>query len=97
IYVYNYQINIYTYFVNVKIIVYSMTIYDLKKGQSAVILNMNTDGKANARLCSLGISGGSKITILGYSLFKSSVLIGCGSVRIAVRKSIADKIEVEKC
>ncbi|MCD7728533.1 MAG: FeoA domain-containing protein [Clostridia bacterium] len=72
-----------------------MNIFELKKGQSAKVVSINTENKACARLSALGIVRGSKVTVLGFSLFKSSVLIGCGSVRLAVRKSIAQEIEVE--
>ncbi|MCD8040102.1 MAG: FeoA domain-containing protein [Clostridia bacterium] len=72
-----------------------MTVYDLQKGQSATVIKIEADGKACARLAACGFTAGSKITVLGYSLFKSSVLLGCRSVRLAVRKSIADKIFVD--
>jgi Fe2+ transport system protein FeoA len=50
-----------------------------------------------ARLVSLGINVGSKITVVSYSLFNTSVLILSGFIRVAMRKSIAQKIEVERC
>ena len=71
-----------------------MTVLQLKKGQTATITCVNAPEKARARLSSLGFVSGQKVTLLGYSLFKSSVLLGCGAVRIAVRKEIALNIEV---
>lgn len=74
-----------------------MSVFDLSVGDSAYIKNSNLTGSAAARLVSLGIVAGKKITVLSVSLFKSSVLIGCGAVRLGIRKSIAKCIEVEKC
>lgn len=74
-----------------------MSVFDLKLGDQAKILKCAVNGSAETRLSSLGISVGSKITVLAYSLFKSSILIGCGAVRLGIRKSLAKSIEVEKC
>ena len=74
-----------------------MNVFDLKKGESAQIVSSAVTGSAAARLSSLGITTGKRVTALAFSLFKSSVLIGCGAVRVGVRKSIAKKIEVVKC
>lgn len=72
-------------------------IYLLKTGDCGKITRIDVTGNAAARLGSLGIAVGKKITVLSFSLFKSSVLIGCGAVRLGLRKSLAVKIEVEKC
>ncbi|MDE7439228.1 MAG: ferrous iron transport protein A [Clostridia bacterium] len=74
-----------------------MSVFDLSVGECAYIKNCNLTGSASARLNSLGIVAGKKITVLAFSLFKSSVLIGCGVVRLGLRKSLAKCIEVEKC
>ncbi len=74
-----------------------MSVFDLSVGDSAYIKNCNLTGSASSRLNSLGIVAGKKITVLSVSLFKSSVLIGCGAVRLGLRKAIAKLIEVEKC
>ena len=71
-----------------------MSVYDLKAGESAEIININIAGGASARLKSLGIIAGKRVTVLAFSLFKSSVLIGCGAVRLGIRKSLAQLIEV---
>lgn len=72
-----------------------MSVYDLKTGQSGKISAIRVEGSAAARLSSLGITVGRRVTALAFSLFKSSVLIGCGSVRLGLRKSLAGLIEVE--
>ncbi len=74
-----------------------MGVFILKKGQSANITMVAVDGAAGQRLRSLGVVKGAKITVIGYSLFNSSVLILCGYNRIALRKSVAERIGVEAC
>lgn len=74
-----------------------MSVFDLSVGDSAYIKNCNLAGSASARLNALGVVVGKKITVLSFSLFKSSVLIGCGAVRLGLRKAVAKSIEVEKC
>ena len=74
-----------------------MSVYDLKVGDTATVTKINFSGGAAARLSSLGITCGKRIEVLSFSLFKSSVLIGCGAVRLGVRKSLATQIEVEQC
>ena len=74
-----------------------MSVFDLNKGASAIITGCNFSGNAAARLKSLGITVGKKITVLSFSLFRGSVLIRCGAVRVGLRATIAKNIEVEKC
>lgn len=74
-----------------------MGVFSLKKGQSGVIKLVAVDGTAGQRLKSLGVVKGAVVTVIGYCLFNSSVLILCGYNRIALRKSVAEKIEVELC
>ena len=74
-----------------------MSVFDLKRGESGVIKSCNLSGSTLSRLNSLGILIGKRVTVLSFSLFKGSVLISCGTVRVGLRKSIAQIIEVEKC
>ena len=74
-----------------------MSVFDLSVGDSGYIKSCALKGSASARLSSLGITVGKKITVLSFSLFRGSVLIGCGAVRLGLRASIAKNIEVEKC
>ena len=76
-----------TYFKN-------MTAFNLGAGKSAKIINVTAVGSAAERLAALGFTRGRVITVLGYSILSSSVLLSCGAVRLAVRRSLADKIEV---
>ena len=74
-----------------------MSVFYLSVGESGYIKSCNLTGSAATRLNSLGIAVGKKITVLSFSLFRGSVLIGCGAVRVGIRASLAKNIEVEKC
>ncbi|MDE6441682.1 MAG: ferrous iron transport protein A [Clostridia bacterium] len=74
-----------------------MSVYDLKSGERAQITAVNVSGGALTRLNSLGICTGKQVTALCFSLFKSSILISCGGVRLGLRKAIAKNIEVALC
>lgn len=73
-----------------------MTVLNLKKGEKAKVLRVNAAGSEGARLNALGIKPGAYVQVLSYSLFKSSVLVGCGAVRATMRASLAGRIEVER-
>lgn len=72
-----------------------MNVFNLKQGEVARITRINLSGGAFERLAALGFKVGEKVEVLSFSLFKSSVLLSCNAVRLGVRKSIAQKIEVE--
>lgn len=74
-----------------------MSVFDLKQGETANITAVNVTGGALTRLNSLGISAGKQVTVISFSLFKSSVLLVCGGVRLGVRKAMAKSIEVSPC
>ncbi|MDE6001445.1 MAG: ferrous iron transport protein A [Clostridia bacterium] len=73
------------------------SVFDLKCGECAKIKRITVEGSAKTRLDSLGVTVGKRVTVLSFSLFKSGVLIGCGAVRLGVRKALARQIEVELC
>lgn len=74
-----------------------MSVFDLSAGDKAKIIKISAEGSVAARLLSLGIAVGKEIEVLSFSLFKSSVLIGCGAVRLGLRKNLALLLGVEKC
>jgi Fe2+ transport system protein FeoA len=76
------------------LIVYTMGIFDLKEGSSGRVARINVSGRERERLSCLGFEVGARVTVLGFSLFKSSVLIGVGQTRVAVRKEVACQIEL---
>ena len=63
-------------------------------GDIATISRIDLSGSARDRLYALGIKEGEKIEVISFSLLKSSVLISCNAVRVGLRKSLAQKIEV---
>lgn len=73
-----------------------MTVFDLKKGEKARVTGINLDGGAAARLAALGLKINTCVQILSFSLFKSAVLLSFGAVRLGIRKSLANAIQVEK-
>lgn len=74
-----------------------MSVFNLKKGEKATVSAVNVDGAAGQRLRSLGVVKGAQITMIAFSLFNGGVLISCGYNRIAIRKSVACRIEVSAC
>lgn len=72
-----------------------MNVLDIPVNESAKIVKVGVTGAAAERLRALGFVCGRAVTVLGYSIFKSSVLLSCGAVRLAVRKTIAARIEVQ--
>ena len=71
-----------------------MSVFDLKKGETATVTEVRVDGSAGERLNALGVRAGNKITVLAFSIFSSSVLIAVGYNRLAIRGSVAKRIEV---
>ena len=71
-----------------------MRVFDLKQGEVGTITKLNLAGGALERLNALGIREGEKVEVISFSLLKSSVLISCAAVRVGLRKSLAQKIEV---
>lgn len=71
-----------------------MSVFDLKKGETAKVLAVAVDGPAGERLNSLGVRKGQYIKVIAFSLFSGSVLIQVGYNRLAIRKSVAQKITV---
>lgn len=74
----------------------SVSVFDLKKGETGKVIKTEATGGAAQRLKALGITSGGKVTVLAFSLFKSSVLISCGAARVALRASLAKIIYVQK-
>lgn len=74
-----------------------MSVFDLKKGECGKIIAVAVDGAAGERLRSLGLEKGQKVSVIAFSLLNGSVLIAVGYNRVGIRKSVAQRIEVEKC
>jgi Fe2+ transport system protein FeoA len=72
-----------------------MNVFDLSVGSICKIVKVSVEGSAKSRLNYLGIKEGNKAEVLGFSLLNSSVLLGVGYTRIAIRKTLAKGIEVK--
>jgi Fe2+ transport system protein FeoA len=72
-----------------------MSVFDLVVGNSARITKISVKGAAYKRLVSLGFKAGANVQALSFSLFKSSILVGVGCTRVALRRAVAEKISVE--
>jgi len=68
---------------------------ELKKEQQANVVKVNATGELKQRLASFGLLKGAKIKIVDCSLAKSTIEVMVDSTLLALRKSEADKIEVE--
>lgn len=71
-----------------------MSVFHLSIGQSAKIVSVRADGATAERLAALGLSVGKTVTVLSFSLFRSSVLLGVGQTRVALRRAAAEAIGV---
>ena len=77
------------------VIIYTVTVFDLPKGAEGEVVKVNIAGGAGARLKALGVTGGAKVRVLAFSLFRGGVLIGVNGVRLGLRKAAAEQIEVK--
>ena len=70
----------------------------LKRGQSAIVTDIKSDGKMFLRMCDIGIVPGSKITFIAESPFKDPVYItvrgACFAVGLSLAKSIIVRPDV---
>lgn len=71
-----------------------MNICDMKKGEHAVVLKVETEGDLRDRLIALGIYNGAKLVLLKRSLFGHTYLVQAGSSRVAMEKEIASGVRV---
>lgn len=74
-----------------------MTLFDLKKGDTARVTEIHTDGSApelKARLFSFGVRANTTLTIQEISLTRKTVKIKVGNSMLALRSSEAKSIRV---
>lgn len=72
-----------------------MHLSDLKIGEKAEIVKIETDSALKQRLYSFGILKGAIVTIEAYSLIKDTLQILVSGTDIGLRKSEAEKITVK--
>lgn len=72
-----------------------MNVFDLSVGSVCKVIKVTAEKEAKERLTYLGIKAGNSVEVLGFSLFNSAVLLGAGYAKIAIRKSLAEQIQIE--
>ena len=73
-----------------------MNLLELKKGDSAVIVAINTSEELKRRLNSFGVVKGCELTVEAYSLANKTIEIMVDDTLIGLRAVEAIDIEVEK-
>ena len=73
-----------------------MKLSELKKGEEALIVKIDTDDSLRDRLFSFGISKGSQLYIENCSLAKQTISVEVEGTKVGLRVSEASQIEVER-
>ena len=71
-----------------------MNISDMKRGKNAVVLKVEHDDELRARLASLGIYTGAKLTLLKVSPLRHTYLVLAGSTRTALSREVAEGVRI---
>ena len=72
------------------------TLNELKAGERAEVVKIETDKDVKERLKMLNIFVGAKVRMVKTAFFKSTFLIEADGVRVGMRKNPAEKILVVK-
>ncbi|WP_417333809.1 FeoA family protein [Halarcobacter sp.] len=73
-----------------------MYLNELSKNECAKIISISCADKLKARLNSFGITRNSEVLVIEQTLSKNTIEIKVNNTKIALRKSEARYIEVEK-
>lgn len=73
-----------------------MTLRDLKAGQSGKILKNNTSGALKQRFMDMGITKGVLVKVLKIAPLGDPIEIEIRSYNLSIRKSDAQRIEIEE-
>ncbi len=73
-----------------------MNLNELKKGKTAKIISINSDAILKSRLSSFGITRGTIINVIEYTIAKNTIEIQINNTKLALRNSEAQLIEVEE-
>ncbi len=71
------------------------SLIDLQDGQSGIIVSLNGGRNLTKRLADLGISPGTRITVLRTSLFAGPVQVEVYGSKLVLGRGLASKILVE--
>jgi ferrous iron transport protein A len=73
-----------------------MFLNELKRGERAVIVNIQANKALRDRFSSFGIVRGEELVVKEYSIAKKTMEILVGYTSIALRAIEAEKIEIDK-
>lgn len=73
-----------------------MNVTDLKKGEEAKVLGLELTADLRERLKMLNVYAGAGVRLVKVAPFGAGYLLSAGSIRLAVGKSIAQNIFVER-
>ncbi len=71
-----------------------MTLFDLKKGDTATVVQIDADTELRDRLFSFGVRSGAVLSVQEVSLTRQTVKAKVGASMIALRRSEARSIMV---
>ncbi len=74
-----------------------MCLRDLKPGQSAIITEINLDGKLKSRLMTMGLINGTKVKLEKTAPLGDPIQIKVRGYNLSFRKSDAKYVEVDLC
>lgn len=71
-----------------------MNLSQIKKGESAVVIRVDADQNIRERLRMLNVFPSAEVKVVRYSLFRSSILLEVGGIRLGIRRELAEHIGV---
>ena len=72
-----------------------MTLNQLKKGETATVLEVNAERELKNRFNSYGLVKGARVTAEASTMGSSTIKIRINKTKIALRSSEAEKIKIE--
>lgn len=72
----------------------NMNLSQIKKGESAVVIRVDADQNIRERLRMLNVFPSAEVKVVRYSLFRSSILLEVGGIRLGIRRELAEHIGV---
>ena len=73
-----------------------LTVNDLKKGESGVVLSIGSSGALRRRIIDMGITPGAVITLRKTAPFGDPLQIHLRGYELSIRKSEAKEITIER-
>lgn len=71
-----------------------MNLAEIKNGESAIVIRVDTEENIRQRLRMLNVYPGEKVKVVRRSLLKSSLLLEMDGIRLGLRRELAERIRV---